>query len=301
MNYDVLLVGDYWYDLIYTDLPRMPELGHELYAGSFDNVPGGPFNYAVALHRLGLRVGWAGDFGNDVFSQLVLEAAKREGLDPSLFQQHDRPYRRVTSAASFPSDRAFLSYSDPEPKLSAPIKALAHTQARVVLIPGLFFGPLFDSAQVVVRARRMKIAMDCHLTGVTLAEPALRRALRHVDVFMPNAMEARILTGRDDTQAALHALGEHCKLVVVKDGGNGAYAWQAGEIIHVPAISVEVVDTTGAGDCFGAGFVKAWLDGRPLAECLRWGAICGGLSTTARGGATAAPTLAQVEAKLKLT
>ena len=299
MNYDVLLVGDYWYDLIYTDLPRMPELGRELFAGSFDNVPGGPFNYAVALHRLGLRVGWAGDFGNDVFSRLVLEAARREGLDTSLFQHHDRPYRRVTSAASFPSDRAFLSYSDPEPKLSAPIKALAHTQARLVLIPGLFFGPVFDSAQLVVRARRMKIAMDCHLTDVTLEDPALRRALRHVDVFMPNAMEARFLTGRDDTQAALHALGEHCKLVVVKDGANGAYALRGGEVVHAPAIAVTVVGTTGAGDCFGAGFVKAWLADRPLAECLRWGAICGGLSTTARGGGTAAPTLAQVETKLK--
>src|SRR5829696_7285229 len=98
MNFDVLLVGDYWYDLIYTDLPRLPELGRELYAGGFDNVAGGPFNYAVALHRLGVRVGWAADFGNDLFSRMVLEAARNEGLDAALFQHHDRPYRRVTSA-----------------------------------------------------------------------------------------------------------------------------------------------------------------------------------------------------------
>jgi sugar/nucleoside kinase (ribokinase family) len=301
MRYDVLLVGDYWYDLIFTDLPRMPELGHELYAGGFDNVPGGPFINAVALHRLGLRVGWAADFGNDPFSQLALEAARREGLDEALFRHHPRPYRRVTAAASFPSDRAFLSYSDPGPRFSAPLKALARVSARVVMVPGLLYGPLFDSTRPVVVSRGMKIAMDCHLTDpqTRLAEPALRRALQHVDVFMPNATEARCLTGRSTTLEALQTLGEICPLVVVKDGGHGAYALHDGQVEHAPALPVRVVDTTGAGDCFGAGFLRAWLDDRPLAECLRWGNICGGLSTTARGGATAAPTLAEVQAWLQ--
>jgi sugar/nucleoside kinase (ribokinase family) len=301
MRYDVLLVGDYWYDLIFTDLPRLPELGRELYAGGFDNVPGGPFINAVALHRLGLRVGWAADFGDDVFSRLVLEAVRREGLDEALFQHHARPYRRLTAAASFPGDRAFLSYTDPGPKLSAPLKALAaaRVSARVVLVPGLIYGPLFDSTHLLVRARGMKIVMDCHLTDRTLADPALRRALGHVDVFMPNANEARCLTGQATTLEALHALSEHCPLVVVKDGAQGAYGLRRGEVmVHAPALAVRVVDTTGAGDCFGAGFVRAWLDERPLEECLRWGNICGGLSTTARGGATAAPRLDEVEAYL---
>jgi sugar/nucleoside kinase (ribokinase family) len=300
MRYDVLLVGDYWYDLIFTDLPRLPELGRELYAGGFDNVPGGAFINAVALHRLGLRVGWAADFGDDPFSRLVLEAARREGLDEALFQHHARPYRRITVAASFPGDRAFLSYGDPGPKLSAPLKALARVSARVVMVPGLIYGPLFDSTHLLVRAKGMKIAMDCHLTDRTLADPAIRRALGHVDVFMPNANEARCLTGKPTTLEALHVLGEHCPLVVVKDGAQGAYALRRGEpVAHAPALPVQVVDTTGAGDCFAAGFLRAWLDERPLEECLRWGNICGGLSTTARGGATAAPTLAQVQQHLQ--
>ena len=300
LHYDVLLFGDYWYDLIFTDLPRMPELGHELYAGSFDNVPGGVFINAVALRRLGLRVGWAADFGNDPFSRLTLEAAHREGLSDSLFQYHDRPYRRVTASASFPHDRAFMSYSDPGPKLSAPLKALAggHT-ARAIVIPGLYFGPLFDGGQWLAHARRMKIVMDCQFTSHTLAEPAVRRAIQNVDVFMPNALEAKHLTGAATVAEALRALGELCPLVVIKDGGNGAHTIcrddPAGRLYHEPALPVNVIDTTGAGDAFLAGFVRAWLDGKPISECLRWGNICGGLSATARGGATAAPTLAEVE------
>lgn len=299
MRYDILLFGDYWYDLIYTDLPRMPELGRELFAGSFAEAPGGAFINAVALHRMGLRVGWACDFGNDLYSRLTIEAARRERLNESLFCYHDRPYRRVTSALSFPDDRAFVSYTDPGPALSAPLKALAQHTARVVMIPGLFFGPLFDGGQVFVHARGMKIVMDCQFTVHTLANPAVRRAIQHADVFMPNALEAKTLTGAASVEEALNTLGELCPLVVIKDGSNGAYAQQQGQTHHAPAIPVNVVDTTGAGDSFAAGFLKAWLDGRPLAECLRWGNICGGLSATAHGGATAAPTLAQVEAWLK--
>jgi sugar/nucleoside kinase (ribokinase family) len=300
MRYDVLLVSDYWYDLIFTDLPRLPELGHRLLAGGFENVPGGPFINAVALHRMGLRVGWAADFGNDLFSRLTLEAARREGLDEALFQHHDRPYRRVTAAASFPDDRAFMSYSDPGPTLSAPLKALARVSARVALVPGLFFGPLFDSTEWVAHARGMKIVMDCHRTDCTLNDPAIRRALRHVEVFMPNTEEACCLTGKTETLEALQALGELCPLVVVKDGARGAYGLRRGEAaVYAPGLAVKVVDTTGAGDCFAAGFVRAWLDERPLEECLRWGNICGGLSVTARGGATAAPRLAEVQAYLQ--
>jgi sugar/nucleoside kinase (ribokinase family) len=299
MHYDVLLFGDYWYDLIFTGLPRLPELGRELYAEGFDNAPGGAFINAVALKRLGMRVGWAADFGTDPFSRLAIEAARREGLDDRLFQYHERPYRRITAAASFPQDRAFLSYSDPGPKIPAGLKALAQHTARAILLPGLFFGPLFDGGQWFVHARQMKIAMDCQFTAHTLTEPAVRRAIQHVDVFLPNALEAQTLTNTDSVEAALHMLGQLCPLVVVKDGGGGAYAIQGGQVYHAPALPVTPIDTTGAGDCFAAGFIRAWLNDCPIEDCLRWGNICGGLSVTARGGATAAPTLAQAELWLK--
>lgn len=299
MPYDVLLVGDYWYDLIFTDLPRLPELGRHLFATGFENVPGGPFINAVALHRLGLRVGWAADFGNDPFSLLALQAARREGLDEALFVHHERPYRRVTAVASYQADRALMSFGDQSPRVPAGLKALLSTQARLMLIPGLFYGPTFDGGQWLLRLRGMQVVMDCQFTGHSLKDPALRRALARVDVFMPNAVEARDLTGAATTLDALRALGGLCRLVVVKDGANGSYALRGGEVMHAPALSVTVVDTTGAGDCFSAGFVRAWLDERPLIECLRWGNICGALSTRALGGATAAPTLAEVQAWLR--
>ena len=238
------------------------------------------------MHRLGLHVAWVGDFGNDGFSRLALEAAEIEGIDLSLCVRHPRPLRRVTVAVSYPQDRAFISYSDPEPPVPAAFRALTAAAAEAVFLGGMVWGKEFDAGLAILRARRMKLVMDGNgAEKASLAEPGVRRALAGVDIFIPNVREAQGLTGERDLVAALIALGRICRLPVVKAGASGSYALVQGEIVHAPAIPVTPVDTTGAGDCFDAGFLKAWLEGRAVGECLRWGNAVGGLSTMAPGGA----------------
>jgi sugar/nucleoside kinase (ribokinase family) len=283
--YDVLVVGDYCLDLIFTGLPALPELGQEVVAAGFEQVPGGAFNTAVALHRLGVRVVWATDFGTDAYSLFVLGHARAEGLDERGFVHHARPLRNLTVAASFPRDRAFLAYYDPAPALPAAMRALATLRARVLYVPGLYVGPLLDAALLMVRAKRMSLVMDGHsYESARLSSPRLRRALGAVDVLMPNASEAFRLTGEADLIRALHVLGERTRCVVIKDGGGGAYGIESGEVVYSPALPLTPLDTTGAGDVFDAGFLAARLDGRPLRECLQWGNVVGGLSTLAAGG-----------------
>src|SRR5689334_21512110 len=95
-DYDVLLPDGYFLDLIFTGLPDLPHLGADLFGTGFDMVPGAVFYTALALHRLGLRTGWACDFGDDFCSQRVIEAARQEGMDETLFRQHARPLRRIS-------------------------------------------------------------------------------------------------------------------------------------------------------------------------------------------------------------
>ena len=283
--YDVLVVSNYFLDLVFTGLPAMPELGQEVFGTGFEMAPGGGFNSAAAMRRLGLRVAWVGDFGNDDFSRLALERARAEDIDVSLSAQHPRPLRRITVAASFPGDRAFISFADPEPATPAALKALTRASAEAVYVGGLVSGSAFDAGLLLARARRMRVVMDGNgADHASLADRGVRRALSGVDVFMPNLREAQKLTGRHDVMDALQALAQVCRLVVIKAGADGAYATTRGsECVHAPAIPVTPVDTTGAGDCFSAGFMKAWLAGRPLEECLKWGNAVGGLSTTAAG------------------
>lgn len=293
--YDVLVVGNYTIDLIFTGLPELPTLGREVKGKGFATIPGEAFNSAVAMHRLGLRVAWAGDFGNDEFSQLALMAVREEGLDEAFFVHHPRPLRRLTVAASFPDDRAFITYYDPDPLIPAGLRALRKVRARLLLVPGFYAGPLFHLGLHWVRAKGMKVAMDGNSEPHThLQRAAVRNAIRALDVFLPNAAEALHLTGETDLPRAIRRLGELCPLVVVKAGAQGAYACKNGQILHAPALKLKPVDTTGAGDCFNAGFLRAWLDGRPLEECLWWGNIVGGLSTLGYGATGRKVTLEEV-------
>lgn len=299
-RFDVLVIGHYFLDLVFTGLPQFLELGKEVIGDGFEMGPGGAYNAALAMHRLGLKVGWAADFGDDDFSRFVLARAEADGLDARWFVRHRQPLRRITVAANHAGDRAFMTYSDPEPSVPAAMKALALASARVVYVAGLYAGSLFDAGLALVRARRAQLVMDGNSTDqVTLADRAVHRSISHLDMFLPNAAEARRITGQADLESAIRVLAGLCPLVVVKDGANGAYACSGGELHHAAAIDVTPIDTTGAGDCFNAGFLRAWLDGRSLPECLRWGNVVGGLSTTARGGTGRPVSVAEVERRLR--
>ena len=167
-KYDVLVFGDYCLDLVFTGLPGMPELGVEIVASGFAMLPGGTYNTVVNLHRLGVNVGWAGDFGQDEFSRLVLEHAQIEGLDKSLFTYHNKPLRRITVSASYPHERAFIAYYDPDPSIPAAFKALATSSAKAVFIPGLYCGSALEAGVKLIRLKHMSLIMDGNSSVETL-------------------------------------------------------------------------------------------------------------------------------------
>jgi sugar/nucleoside kinase (ribokinase family) len=299
-EYDIYLVGSYNLDLIFTGLPRMPQLGLDTIGTGFDVLPGESYTSAVAMHRLGLNVAWAADFGNDRISALALEFIRREKLDETYFVFHDRPFRRVTAAASLAEERGFMTYYDPDPPVLAAMKYLMTVKAKAVYIPGIISGAMFSTASRVLKMKKMKIIMDGNAnSNESIQNPAIRDVLRTIDVLLPNARETRMLTGEEDLEKAMLAINKLCKLVIVKDGKNGAYACENGSIIHEPSIAVTPLDTTGAGDCFSAGFTAAWLKGKPLNECLRWGNIVGALSTLKIGGTGQVITVEDVRQNLE--
>lgn len=298
-HYDILALGSYTIDLIFTGLPSFPELGKDIVGTGFDMIPGEAYNSAVAMHRLGIKVGWAADFGNDLFSRFALEHARNEGMDESLFVIHDRSFRRISVAASYPEDRAFITYYDPDPAIPAALKALSSISARAVYFPGFYSGSLFNLGEKFIRLKNMKIIMDGNGNdSIVLTDPAVRKTLQKVDIFFLNSFEARRLTGIQDIETAMRKIARLCPQVVLKDGPNGAYSLFSGELCHQPAIPVNVVDTTGAGDCFNAGFIRGWLDNVPISVCLQMGNIVGGLSTTARGGAGRSINIVDVQSMM---
>jgi sugar/nucleoside kinase (ribokinase family) len=124
----------------------------------------------------------------------------------------------------------------------------------------------------------------------------LASLLGSVDVFLPNAAEARAITGADGTEAAALQLARQANLVVVKDGENGCVAAHHSSITSQPGFAVHSVETTGAGDAFNAGFLRAWLEELPLPDCLAYGCAAGALSTRSVGATGALATMDELKA-----
>ncbi len=298
--YDVLVLGDYFFDIIYTGLPDFPSLGREVYSTDMTSTGGALYITACALRRLEVNVGWVGQFGNDAYSQFVRGLASDERIDLSLARNMDRPYQRVTTSMPFQGERAFVTYADESPDdwFDYWMGIARSASYRHLHLGGLLCldnaEPLFAAA----RARGATISMDCQDVPLLSEGCDWKRLLGLVDVFLPNAREARIIAGTDDLQTAVDLISGWMPTLVVKDGGNGAWVAHGKTLTHAPGICAgEVIDTTGAGDCFNAGFLYGMVvenvDPRMAAH---FGNICGGLSVTGVGGATTAPTKAQLQA-----
>lgn len=301
MVYDVICLGDYFFDQIFTGLTRFPKLGCEVYANDLVTTGGAMFITAVAMTRLGVKVGWPSLFGNDYYSQYVYGLAQAEGVDLSLAKVLDHPYRRVTTAVPFEGERAFITQIDAEDDRRGHWpEVLQQYDYRHVHVGGMLHRTELEPLVAAARAKGATVSMDCQ-DGPMLDHPCdCRDAMSLVDVFMPNTREALIVAETHSLAEALERLMVQVPVAVIKDGAHGAWIAAAGETIHVPGIAVdEAVDTTGAGDCFNAGFLLGYVvEQVPLAQCTRYGNVCGGLSVTGVGGATAAPSYDELKSHL---
>lgn len=289
----VLVVGPWFADLIFGGLARPILPGTEVFAQEFSLLPGGAFTLAMALRRLGHDVVWATDFGNDLFSQYVLSVARAECLNEISFRHHRIPLRSLTVVFSYPNDRAMATYQD---RVSPPSLAalLREHRPRTLLLPYLQYGQAIRASLCVAHELGTQVFMDCQDVPGTLDTPMLRDTLAQVDVFAPNTDEALRLTGATTVEEALDTLADLVDTVIIKRGGAGATAVRHGQRYDIAGVPLVAVDTTGAGDCFNAGFVHAQLSGHDLPDCLATAVACGAAAITDLGS-SAAPNLVELQ------
>ncbi|WP_240670511.1 carbohydrate kinase family protein [Actinoplanes solisilvae] len=204
----------------------------------------------------------------------------------------------LTVILSEPHDRAMLT-------LPGTISALRPgdvsdellVRARHVHVASLYLQPGLAAglSEVFERAHRVGLTTSLDTNWDPSGKwESLSGILEHTDVFLPNAAELLAVTGASSPEEAAAKLPG--TTVVMKDGARGAQAWWPEGSCAAPGVEVDVVDTTGAGDSFNAGFLAARLSGHDLPSALRWAVTAGSLSTRAAGGTAAQATRADLPA-----
>ncbi|MGH2535722.1 MAG: carbohydrate kinase family protein [Thermomicrobiales bacterium] len=301
MDYDVLVVGRPSFDLIFTGVSSWPVVGQEVFARNLTTSAGGTFNVVAALHRLGVGVGMVGSVGNDVWSRQAFAAMEAEGVCTTLMQVLDHPLPALSICVSHEGDRGFLTHEHVDPEVgthcAAHVLEVLHRESAQYVQACL--NPDLAAFAHLARDRGMRVIVDCGWDEPWLTSRQIRTLMPLADIVFANEPEACAIAGEADPRAAVRRLGEIVPFVVVKRGAAGASAVVEGREFHAPTEPVEVVDATGAGDCFNAGFLYGLLRGRSIADSLHIGNVCGGMSVAVPGGHAGAPTEADLLARLR--
>ncbi|HEX6471862.1 MAG TPA: carbohydrate kinase family protein [Streptosporangiaceae bacterium] len=294
--FDTFLSGQVFMDMIFTGLPGLPPPGAEFVTDGLGSAPGGIANIAVAMSRLGLRVGLAAAFGDDMFGAYLWRTlSEQEGVELGLSRRLIGWPTPVTVSLAYNSDRSMVTYVKPMPIPREELVVAAPPPARTCFVE--IDRPVPDWA-VAMRGRGTTVFSDLGWDPTEAWSPEVLDRLRHVDVFLPNAVEAMAYTRTGTVEQALDALAARVQVVAIKLGARGAIAADSGtgERATAPGLPVRALDPTGAGDVFAAGFVFGTLAGWPLTERLRFANLCAGLSVRHYSGSLGAPCWGDIAA-----
>ncbi|WP_328771665.1 carbohydrate kinase family protein [Streptomyces sp. NBC_00286] len=293
--WDVYLTGTVFLDIIFTGLDSAPVRGTESWARGMGSSPGGVANMATALARLGLKTSLAAAFGDDHYGEYCWDALEHgEHIDLSSSRTVPHWHSPVTVSMAYEGERTMVSHGhEPPPEEPAPDCPPRARAAIASLTPG-------TRAPWIAQAARKgaRIFADVGWDDTGRWDLAALPDLEHCEAFLPNAEEAMRYTRTRCPREAARALTDHVPLAVVTLGAEGAYAvdGRTGETADVPAIAVEALDPTGAGDVFVAGFVTGTLAGWPLADRLAFAGLTAALSVQEFGGSLSAPGWTEIAA-----
>jgi ribokinase len=286
---DVISIGNINIDLsFYVD--KIPEIDYEVLANLEIFHGGGAANFAVAASRLGLKVGIIGCVGNDYFGKKAIEELEKEGVITNFIKVvNEKLTGMVCVIVEKNGNRRMLAYRGANEYLEKTISEV------IDKIPYCKYIQLCNVnkkvfMEVKEKIKKTKISLD---PGGRVIEFSLND-LEGIDLLLLNEVECKKLTNVNYKEGA-KLLSKYVNIVVVKMGERGAYLFDGNNEIEIPAIKVNVVDTTGAGDAFNAGFITGLIRGLSLRECMYWGIATAALKIQKKGARSGLPNINELK------
>ena len=263
--------------MIYVDAKTSVEIGEKLaYLGNQMASGGSAANTMSGLAQLGVKAGFLSKIGKDEVGRFFEKQMTETHVKP-LMLTSETPSGRVQALVTADGERTFATCLGAAAEMRADdIKPELFEGWDIFYVEGyLVANPtMLDKAVTTAKAAGLKIAID--LASYNVVEESrdyfMQLIENYVDYVFANEQEAFALTGMESLQA-LDFLASHCEIAVVKVGAKGAYIKRGNEMVTIPPMKANVIDTNGAGDMWAAGFMAGLVKGENLAKCGQMGAI----------------------------
>ena len=263
--------------MTYVDAQTSVEIGKKIACLGNQMASGGSAaNTMSGLAQLGVEAGFLSKIGKDEVGEFFAKQMTETHVKP-LMLKSDTPSGRVQALVTADGERTFatclgaaaeMCADDIQPELLQGWD-IFYVEGYLVANP-----TMLRKAIETAKAQGMTIAID--LASYNVVEESrdflLELINNYVDIVFANEKEAFALTGMEP-EAALDYIAERCDIAVVKVGAKGAFVKRGNEIVTIPPMKAVVVDTTGAGDMWAAGFLAGLVKGENLQKCGMMGAI----------------------------
>ncbi len=247
----------------------------------YEGLGGGAANVAIGVQSHGFKTAIVGKIGDNQFKHLIQKHLKDNGISAS-FCQIEADYMKISSILLSPEgERTIINYETPhEHILRTDQDLLDFKLTKIVYMSNISRVPLDERKRVLSYLHQYKILSIVNIGITDCRRPIeqLESLLHHVNVLIVNGHEFAEMVKKPfesiDFKKDITNLFPllKTKIVVITDGKNGSYAYVDGGILYEAALPVEkVIDTTGAGDGFSAGFIVGYLTNGNIQEAMHEG------------------------------
>lgn len=297
MKFDAIGFGALNVDRIYR-VDKIAKEGEECFISEYQEAPGGSAaNTIVGLARLGLKTGFIGKVADDTEGRLLLDDFKREGVntDGIIISKQGRS-GAVSAFVNKNGERALYVHPSVNDSLAFEEINLEYAgDTEFLHLTSVDEKPFSAQKKLNAELLNVKVSFDPGEIFARKGLARLRPIIKRSFVVMPSENELKMLTGKDFKEGSKMLLREGSNIVAVKLGEKGCYVTDGKESNLIKPYKTKVVDTTGAGDAYCAGFLYGLIKSKSLYECGRLGNFIASRCIMKMGARAGLPKLQDLE------